>query len=263
MRNIKLAPPDLFAQIQFVLTDMDETLTFKGRLQARTYTAMEELQAAGIKVIPVTAAPAGWADQMARMWPVDGVIAENGGIYFSRQKNSHDLERDYWQGPEEVPELRRRLQELANQVSINLPNAQLADDQVFRLSTLAYKRTNSIEDKRLTQVLISAGAQTTINNLWVLAWLSDFDKLSMAQRVLTRKFGIPSNDLISLVAYSGDSLNDASMFSYFKHTVGMSTITDYLSELDVPPLWITDGPGGSGFVEFANTILGSRTILET
>ena len=67
--------------IRFVLTDMDETLTYKGRLQARTYQSLEMLQHAGIKVIPVTAASAGWADQMARMWPVDGVIAENGGLF--------------------------------------------------------------------------------------------------------------------------------------------------------------------------------------
>lgn len=70
--------------IRFVLTDMDETLTYKGRLQARTYQSLEMLQHAGIKVIPVTATSAGWADQMARMWPVDGVIAENGGLFLTR-----------------------------------------------------------------------------------------------------------------------------------------------------------------------------------
>ena len=82
--------------IRFVLTDMDETLTYKGRLQARTYQSLEMLQHAGIKVIPVTAASAGWADQMARMWPVDGVIAENGGLFLTRNTIEHGINRYFW-----------------------------------------------------------------------------------------------------------------------------------------------------------------------
>ncbi|MGQ7932214.1 HAD family hydrolase [Paraburkholderia sp. D1E] len=81
MQPLSLAPFHQFSTVQFVLTDMDETLTYKGRLAASTYLALERLQANGIRVIPVTAAPAGWCDQMARMWPVDGVIAENGGLF--------------------------------------------------------------------------------------------------------------------------------------------------------------------------------------
>ena len=84
MRTLAEAPPSTFAGIRFVLTDMDGALTCSGRLSGRTYDALERLQAAGIKVIPVTAAPAGWCDQMVRMWPVDGVIGENGGLFFRR-----------------------------------------------------------------------------------------------------------------------------------------------------------------------------------
>lgn len=44
-----------------------ETLTYRGRLGAHTYSALESLQDAGVTVIPVTAAPAGCGAQMARM----------------------------------------------------------------------------------------------------------------------------------------------------------------------------------------------------
>lgn len=70
---------------------MDETLTRNGRLAAATYTALERLQACGICVVPVTAAPAGCCDQMARRWPVDGVIGENGGVFFQRTVGGHEL----------------------------------------------------------------------------------------------------------------------------------------------------------------------------
>ncbi|KML49270.1 hypothetical protein VL15_27740 [Burkholderia cepacia] len=56
-------------------------------------------------------------------------------------------------------------------------------------------------------------------------------------------------------ACSGDSTNDAPMFSYFTHTAGVSTVVEYLPQLPALPRWITQGPGGSGFVEFADAIL--------
>jgi len=70
MRLLASAPTRIFEAARFVLTDMDDTLTYRGRLSAETYLALERLQSAGIKVVPVTAAPAGWCDQMVRMWPI-------------------------------------------------------------------------------------------------------------------------------------------------------------------------------------------------
>ena len=42
---------------------------------------MDALQRAGLRVILITGRPAGWCDHIARMWPVDGVIGENGAFY--------------------------------------------------------------------------------------------------------------------------------------------------------------------------------------
>ena len=69
-------------KIRFVLTDIDDTITANGRLPAASYLAMEKLQQTGLKVIPITGRPAGWCDHIARMWPVDGVVGENGAFYF-------------------------------------------------------------------------------------------------------------------------------------------------------------------------------------
>ena len=59
-------------KIRFVLTDIDDTLTENGRLPAASYQALERLQQAGVKVIPITGRPAGWCDQycphVARGW---------------------------------------------------------------------------------------------------------------------------------------------------------------------------------------------------
>jgi len=57
MLSLSKAEPSIFGRVRFVLTDMDETLTYRGLLSASAYGAPERLQAAGVEVIPVTASP--------------------------------------------------------------------------------------------------------------------------------------------------------------------------------------------------------------
>ncbi len=68
--------------VRAVLVDIDETLTTAGKLTGAAYAALERLHAAGRIVVPVTGRPAGWCDHIARMWPVDAVVGENGAFYF-------------------------------------------------------------------------------------------------------------------------------------------------------------------------------------
>lgn len=259
MQPLSLAPANQFSSVRFVLTDMDETLTYRGRLSSQTYDALARLEAAGIRVVPVTAAPAGWCDQMARMWPVDGVIAENGGLFLRRGEDGHHVERHFWHSSDAIERADETLRSIAQRVQVAVPQATLADDQRFRLTSLAYRRTGTDLDRRILDALIHAGANATINNLWVLGWVGGYDKLSMSLRILADVYGVDAQAALDWVAYSGDSTNDAPMFGYFRHTAGVSTVVDYLPQLPVPPHWITQGPGGAGFVEFADAILASRT----
>ena len=68
--------------IQFVLTDIDDTLTVDGRLVGEAFLAMERLQQAGIRVVPITGRPAGWCDHIARMWPVDALVGGKRRVLF-------------------------------------------------------------------------------------------------------------------------------------------------------------------------------------
>ena len=77
--------PKIFPQkTKILFTDVDDTLTWKGRLPHETFTALVKLQEAGIKVIPVTGASAGWCDCMIRTWPIDSIIGENGAFVMSK-----------------------------------------------------------------------------------------------------------------------------------------------------------------------------------
>src|SRR6478609_3474921 len=81
MRPIASLDADSRRAVRFVLADIDDTLTTDGRLEARAYTALESLARAGIGVVPVTGRPAGWCDMIARFWPVEAVVGENGAFW--------------------------------------------------------------------------------------------------------------------------------------------------------------------------------------
>src|SRR3982751_672129 len=86
MKNLS----DFHSKIEFVLTDIDDTLTTDGQLESQAYSALWKLHDAGLKVIPITGRPAGWCEMIARFWPVAGVVGENGGFYFRYALNSGD-----------------------------------------------------------------------------------------------------------------------------------------------------------------------------
>lgn len=259
MHPLSTAAPDEFKNVRFILTDMDETLTYQGRLAAATYDALERLQDKGIKVIPVTAAPAGWCDQMARMWPIDGVIGENGGFSFQRAPGGHDVVRRFWHGEDGRLAVAARLDAIARTLGDEMPKVALADDQPFRLTSIAFAQPDDpVVAQQLLQRLRELGADATLNNLWILGWLGGYNKLSMARRMLAEAYGLDIDTHPEAVLYTGDSTNDAPMFGFFKHSVGVSTVRSYLHEIPVPPRWVTQGPGGAGFVEAAHAVLSAK-----
>ncbi|MCC6193442.1 MAG: HAD hydrolase family protein, partial [Burkholderiales bacterium] len=81
MRALEKMPRDARQAIRGVLADIDDTITTHGRLTPEAYAALARLRSAGKLVVPITGRPAGWCDHIARMWPVDAVVGENGAFY--------------------------------------------------------------------------------------------------------------------------------------------------------------------------------------
>jgi HAD superfamily hydrolase (TIGR01484 family) len=128
------------ARLRFVLTDIDDTLTTGGRLTSAAYGALERLAARGYHVIPVTGRPAGWCDLIARFWPVDAVIGENGAFYFRYDQGARAMTRRFWLSEAERAEARRRLDRVAATILALVPGALIAADQSYRIADLAIAR---------------------------------------------------------------------------------------------------------------------------
>jgi 3-deoxy-D-manno-octulosonate 8-phosphate phosphatase KdsC-like HAD superfamily phosphatase len=206
-------------------------------------------------VIPITAAPAGWCDLMCRMWPVAAVIGENGGLCFRHDPASGTTERHFWASAPDRRRDRERLGELGERVQALVPGATLAADQAYREATLAFSNTAAAVSERIVGELAAAAARTVVNSLWVLGWFGGFDKLAMARRMLAELFATDIELERQAFIYVGDSLNDEPMFGFFPNSVGVATVRHYADRMTTPPRWVTQGSGGSGFVEIAEALL--------
>ncbi len=93
MQPLSQCPARILAKLEIILLDLDDTLSWKGLLPGCAYGALEILQQEGLGVALITGRPAGWCDHIARMWPVNGVVGENGAFFFHYDRTSRKMER--------------------------------------------------------------------------------------------------------------------------------------------------------------------------
>src|SRR3990172_6803003 len=145
MRPLAEFPLEARRDVRNVLCDIDDTLTTEGRLTAAAYAAMERLHQAGLRVIPITGRPAGWCDHIARMWPVDGVVGENGAFYFRYDRDARVMRRRFVDDAATRSRHRQRLEQFAADILKAIPNAAIAADQLYRETDLAIDYCEDVE----------------------------------------------------------------------------------------------------------------------
>ncbi len=261
MKPFDQFPENLKKHIGYVLTDIDDTLTNNGRLPAAAFTAMERLRGAGIKTIPITGRPAGWCDHIARMWPVDGLVGENGAFYFRYDDNLKKMQRRYLKSEEQRIADRRRLEKLKVEILQKVPGCRVSVDQAYREADLAIDYCEDIQrlpDRDIAKIVSlfeSAGAQAKVSSIHVNGWFGDYDKLTMTGMLFAEVFGHRLAEVKDRVIFTGDSPNDVPMFAYFPNAVGVANVKQFEGKMDYYPAWITKNVGGYGFAEMVNILL--------
>lgn len=253
----KLQVPD----IQYVFTDIDDTLTTHGKLLATSYEAMWKLQDQGIRVVPVTGRPAGWCEMIARFWPVEGVIGENGALIYSYRNRI--MERTYAEPYNEIRSGQKRLLEFTESLLKEHSRAQLSSDQDFRISDVSVDFTEDIapplpmpEVRLIASKFEKFGANAKISSIHVNAWFGDFDKSSMVVTYL-KKYA-PDVIRDQSCVFIGDSPNDEPLFRLFDLSVGVQNIVAAMDNITHLPKFLTGKESGDGFVEMAEHILAQK-----
>jgi HAD superfamily hydrolase (TIGR01484 family) len=248
------------ARLRGLLFDIDETLTTEGKLTAEAYGALERLKKAGKIVVPITGRPAGWCDHIARMWPVDGVVGENGAFYFYflHGKLHQTFQDDHAQRARN----RVRLQAIGERILAQVPGCALASDQPYRETDLAIDYCEDVPAlpleaaERIAGLMRAEGLTAKVSSIHVNGWFGSYDKLAMAKRLFAERLDCGTAQLQRDFAFAGDSPNDAPMFAFFEHSVGVANVARFKGALEAEPKYVTRGASGAGFAELAACLIG-------
>ncbi len=245
-------------EIRVVLTDIDGTLTQFGRLPATSYSSLWKLSQAGLAVIPVTGRPAGWCELIARLWPVHGVVGENGAFYFALREGK--MRRHFARSRAQRREDRANLRLIRQEVLEQVPGAAIASDQFARLFDLAVdfaedvSPLSSAKIEKIVGIFHRHGATAKVSNIHVNGWFGDYTKLSTCQHYLRAAFRFDETQMRKHCLFVGDSPNDEPMFEFFPNSFAVANIKEFLPQLKYRPAYVAKAEEGDGFCEIAERL---------
>jgi HAD superfamily hydrolase (TIGR01484 family) len=252
------------AGVRGVLADIDDTITTEGHLTAAAYAALERLTTAGFIVVPITGRPAGWCDHIARMWPVAGVVGENGAFWMRYDAASRRLVKRFLASDAERAANRGKLVGIGQRILEAVPGCALASDQLYREADLAIDFREDVPPlpaeaiDRIVALMESEGMTAKVSSIHVNGWFGRYDKLGMTRLFFSEALGVDLDADKNRYVFVGDSPNDAPMFAYFPRSVGVANVRALADRIATPPAYITSLQAGAGFVELVERLVASR-----
>lgn len=263
-QNIESIPNSLCKNLQYFFTDIDDTMTHNGLLPFQSLQAIWTLFEHRVKVVPVTGRPAGWCDYFARMWPVEGIVGENGAFYFSYDRKARKMKRRYLLEEEERKHGQEKLKKIEERVLKEVPQCKISADQPYRIADLAIDFCEDVEplEKKdidmICQIVGEEGAMYKVSSIHVNCWFGDYDKVTCLKQFLQDRTAKHFSELQEQSIFIGDSPNDEPIFKEFTHTIAVANIKKFLADLEYPPKYITTGETAQGFSEAIDIILKKR-----
>ncbi len=260
MQPLATLPHAVRRAFRGVLTDIDDTLSTHGRITPTAYAALARLRAAGLLVIPITGRPAGWCDHIARMWPVDAIVGENGSLYMRHDDRKGKLRKRYIADAASRRAAKARLERIGETLLRSVPGCALASDQAYRETDLAIDYCEDVPPlpreavDRIVALMRAEGMTVTISSIHVNGWFGDYDKLTMTRTLLQEEFGMDLDAERERFVFVGDSPNDAPMFEFFPYAVGVANVQRFADRIDTPPRYVTTREAGAGFAELAELL---------
>ena len=101
-----------------------------------------------------------------------------------------------------------------------------------------------------------AGLTAKISSIHVNGWFGGYDKLGMTKTLFAEQFAVRLDDANGEYAFVGDSPNDAPMFAYFVHSIGVANVERFAGHLPAAPKFVARMEAGAGFAEVIAHLLG-------
>ena len=260
--NMKLLsswPQSARAKIVGIFTDIDDTLTTEGSITPDALQALQDLNTAGLMVIPITGRPVGWSIPFAAAWPVNAMVAENGAVALLHDATQNQVRKIYQQDETTRTHNFQEMQRIAKRVIQEIPGTVMAQDSLGRETDIAFDHSefHHLSQEQIQQVLKllqEEGMTATVSSIHINAWFGDHNKWHGAQWILKELTGRDLKQELDQWVYVGDSTNDQVMFEHFTHSVGVANIKRFEKELKHLPKYISKQERGAGFAEVARLL---------
>lgn len=243
-----------------VVFDLDDTFLTEGRLTQEAYRALFRLREAGLSLVACTGRPASFAEVVARQWPLEAAIAENGAIAFS--VGARGLVTWDTATSDERASRRARLAEVAEELRSTFDALHFSDDCRGRITDVAF---DVAEHRKVDASIVDAarelaharGVRTFTSAIHLHLTLDSLDKATGFAAFVSAR-GEDAAGALRASAFVGDSTNDAPAFAAFGLTFGVANVTRHLAKLDVPPRFVARRESDAGFVEIVEKLLSLR-----
>jgi HAD superfamily hydrolase (TIGR01484 family) len=247
--------------------DVDDTLTYHGRLPADAVRALEDAHAVGLSLVAVTGRSAAWGELLMRLLPLAACIAETGAVCFFPRREGGIGVLHHEEDARVRAENAATRAHLADEIVRDIPGARLALDNMGRLYDTAYDLVEDgpkIDDATARTIrarLEKAGLTTAQSSVHINAWFGLFDKATMAARYLSTVEHTTLELARDTLVYVGDSTNDGAMFKAAGLSVGVANVRPHLPALAArgqSPRFLVEGEGGRGFAEVVRSLIEAR-----
>lgn len=259
--------------VQRLLFDLDDTLTWQGQVPEVALRALYQAEAAGYQLIAVTGRSFAWAEMLMRWFPLAGAVAETGGLALWRTPAGR-LEVLHHEPDVQIRQAHAaRRSEAAALVLAHVVEGRLALDNVGRVYDTAYDLAEegpvvsahaASEMRTLLHAQGLVTAQSSVHiNAWCVGPHGPFDKATMVDRLLQHIAGIGLDQAAATLCYVGDSKNDGAMFARAGYSVGVRNVAPHLAWLHrqgMAPRYIVDADGGHGFADVVAHLLAARAL---
>ncbi|HEV8550595.1 MAG TPA: HAD-IIB family hydrolase [Polyangiaceae bacterium] len=242
-----------------LLFDLDDTLLDHGKLSEAAYGALFRLREAGLELYAVTGRPVAWVRLMARLFPLNGGVGENGGGMVGPGGQPLDAVT-----ASERAERATRLGALVSELRAIYPELEPADDASERLTDFTFdigehRRVDAAIVAQATEFARARRATTHVSSVHLHVGFDAVDKASGVVRLLRTLHGLDATAALKRYAFIGDSENDAACFNAFRTTVGVANLR---GRPTLAPRFMTQAPRGAGVAELARVLGALRASAE-
>jgi len=197
----------------------------------------------------------------AESWSLAAVSGENGAFAFWHDAQAGKIVRRYQHSVAVRADRRTQLEAIAKNIIKAVPGCALAADQAYRETDLAIDYCEDVPAlpqaaaERIAALMREAGLTAKLSSIHVNGWFGAYDKLTMCKTLCVEHFGVDLEADQRAWAFVGDSPNDAPMFAFFDHSVGVANVARFADRLAAEPKFVTLAPAGAGFAELAAHLL--------